>query len=263
MKTILITGAGSGIGAATAKLLSEQNDTRLILVGRNTTKLTSVLEGLNNPEIHTIASLDISNSSALDSFLSSNEANLQDHPLVAVCANAGIGGPNIYNAADGPQDRWNDIIDTNLSGTYYTCMTSIPWLLKAKQQGFETRHIAITSSIVSRFGVASQAAYVASKTGLLGLVRSLAMKHSKDGLLINAINPGWVNTEMARDRIKEMATEEGVSYESMLETQKNIVPTGRIIEPEEIAALIQFLFSNVQLSITGQAIDINGGAWMG
>ena len=263
MKTILITGAGSGIGAATATLLSKQNNTRLLLIGRKTTKLKSVLGGLNNPEIHLTAGIDISNSSGLEAFLSSDEANLKDYPLVSVCANAGIGGSNVYNTADGPRDRWNEIIDTNLSGTYYTCMTSIPWLLEAKYQGFETLHIAITSSIVSRFGVASQTAYVASKTGLLGLVRSLAMKYSKEGLLINAINPGWVNTEMARNRIQEMAHEEGESYESMLEKQKNIVPTGRFIEPEEIAALVPFLFSNVQVSITGQAIDINGGAWMG
>ena len=68
---------------------------------------------------------------------------------------------------------------------------------------------------------------------------------------------------MARNTIQELAEEEGVTYESMLETQMKIVPTGRFSEPEEIATLVEFLFSNSQKSITGQAIDINGGAWMG
>ena len=91
----------------------------------------------------------------------------------------------------------------------------------------------------------------------------MATQYARDGILINAINPGWVNTEMARKRIQDMAEEEGGTYESMLEAQKQYVPTGKFSEPEEIAALVQFLFSNAQTSMTGQAIDINGGAWMG
>ena len=262
MKTILITGAGSGIGAATAQLLAKQKNTRLLLVGRNINKLNNVLDRLDNKESHLVAELDISQINKLESFLSGDEANLKEHPLVSVFANAGIGGSNVYHKSNIPKDRWNEIIDVNLSGTYYTCITSIPWLNEAKQKGYETRHIIVTSSILSRFGVPTQPAYVASKTGLLGLVRSMAIQYARDGILINAINPGWVNTEMARNRIQEMAEEEGGTYASMLEAQKQYVPTGKFSEPEEIAALVQFLFSNAQTSMTGQAIDINGGAWM-
>ena len=263
MKTILITGAGSGIGAATAQQLAKQKNTRLLLIGRNITKLNNVRDKLDNKEAHLVAGVDISNVNELDSFLSSSEANLKEHPLVSIFANAGIGGSNVYHTSNNPPDRWNEIIDVNLSGTYYTCITSIPWLNEAKRQGYETRHIVVTSSILSRFGVPTQPAYVASKTALLGLVRSLATQYARDGILINAINPGWVNTEMARNRIQEMSEEEGGTYESVLEAQKQYVPTGKFSEPEEIAALVEFLFSNAQTSITGQAIDINGGAWMG
>jgi 3-oxoacyl-[acyl-carrier protein] reductase len=263
MKTILITGAGSGIGTATAQLLAKQKNTRLLLVGRNITKLKDVLSTLDHKEAHVVAGIDISHVTELESFLSSDEANLKTHPLVSVFANAGIGGSNVYQPSNNPSDRWNEIIDVNLSGTYYTCITCIPWLTEAKHLGYATRHIIVTSSILARFGVPTQPAYVASKTGLLGLVRSLAMQYARDGILINAINPGWVNTEMARNRISEMSEEEGGTYESMLEEQMQYVPTGKFSEPEEIAALVEFLFSNAQTSITGQAIDINGGAWMG
>jgi NAD(P)-dependent dehydrogenase (short-subunit alcohol dehydrogenase family) len=259
MQTILITGAGSGIGAATAKLLSKNKNTRLILVGRRLEPLRELKSQLDNSESHLAKSIDISVTESLTKFLESPEADLNTYPLVSVFANAGIGGPNTF----GPMDRWNEIIDINLTGTYNTCMITHPWLVKAKEAGHTTRNIVITSSCLARFGVPGQTAYVASKTALLGLVRSLATSWSSDGLLINAINPGWVETEMAQNSIQAMAYHEGVSYEAMHKQQCAILPTGRMSQPEEVAALVQFLFSDAQKSITGQAIDINGGSWMG
>ena len=259
MQTILITGAGSGIGAATAKLLSKKKNTRLLLVGRRIEPLQELIGQLDNSKSHIAKSIDISNRKDLTTFLKSVEADLNSHPLVSVFANAGIGGPNTF----GPEDRWNEIIDVNLTGTYNTCMVTHPWLVKAKDAGHEVRNIVITSSCLARFGVPEQTAYVASKTALLGLVRSLAVTWSSDGILINAINPGWVETEMARNSIQAMAYHEGVSYEAMHKQQCAILPTGRMSQPKEIAALVQFLFSDAQRSITGQAIDINGGSWMG
>lgn len=205
--------------------------------------------------------MDISNSDSIKALLSKPSTELEQHPLVGVFANAGIGGPNDFFHKE--QDRWVEIINTNLTGTYNTCMASIPWLQKASSHGITTKHIAITSSCLARFGVPNQSAYVTSKTGLLGLVRSLATKYAREGILINAINPGWVDTEMARSSIQAMADEAGVGFNEMLQEQKDIVPTGRFSSPEEIAELVAFLFSGAQRSITGQAIDINGGSWMG
>jgi NAD(P)-dependent dehydrogenase (short-subunit alcohol dehydrogenase family) len=263
MHTILITGAGTGIGAATARLLSNKSDTRILLIGRNAESLDSVLKSLKNPGLHVVKSIDISVSGALTEFLSDPKTKLKEYPLVSVFANAGVGAPNAYDDKSGEDEVWDEIIDINLTGTYKTCMAAIPWLSKAKEAGIQTRHIVVTSSILSRFGVPTQPAYVASKTGLLGLVRSLASLYSIDGILINAINPGWVNTEMAKRRILEMANSAKVPFDEMLAEQKSYIPTGKFSEPEEIAALVQFLFSNSQTSITGQAIDINGGSWMG
>lgn len=261
MHTILITGAGTGIGAATARRLSGVNNTRLLLIGRRRVMLENLLETLDNKTIHRIYALDISDSESIKELLSNPSTGLEQHPLVGVFANAGIGGPNDFDHKE--QDRWSEIINTNLTGTYNTCMASIPWLQKASSKGITTKHIAVTSSCLARFGVPNQTAYVTSKTGLLGLVRSLAVKYSRDGILINAINPGWVDTEMARASIQSMADEAGIEFKDMLQEQKDIVPTGRFSSPEEIGELVAFLFSGAQQSITGQAIDINGGSWMG
>ena len=139
-------------------------------------------------------------------------------------------------------------------------MACYPWLQKSSSF---TKHVVLTSSCLARFGVPGQTAYVTSKTALTGLVRSLASTWSKEGILVNAIAPGWVETTMAQNSIQALADSEGISYEEMHKIQSDILPTGRMSEPIEIAQLIQFLFSGLQRSIVGQTIDINNGSWMG
>lgn len=256
MKTILITGAGTGIGKATAILLSKEENTRLLLIGRSIDTLKSTLSETDNPQNHLTKSVDISDANALTEFLSSSEAKLETHPLESVFANAGIGGPNEF----GHEDRWQKIIDINLTGAYNTCMACYPWLQKSTS---EIKHVVLTSSCLARFGVPGQTAYVASKTALTGLVRSLATTWSRESILVNAIAPGWVETTMAKNSIQALADSEGISYEEMHKIQSDILPTGRMSEPMEIAQLIKFLFSGLQRSIVGQTIDINNGSWMG
>ena len=259
MHTILITGAGTGIGKATAQLLSKNPNHRLLLVGRRLKKLEEVVATLDNSTNHIIGSVDVSDKNSIVNFLNSEEADLSNHPLVNVFANAGIGGPNFW----GEDDKWQQIIDINLTGVYNTCMACHPWLIKSAEQGIEVRNIAITSSCLARFGVPGLTAYISSKTALMGLVRGLAVEWSPSGILINAIAPGWVDTDMARQSIQGHADMLGKSYEEMCAEVCSVLPTGRMSEPSEIASLVNFLFSGAQRSITGTTIDINNGSWMG
>jgi NAD(P)-dependent dehydrogenase (short-subunit alcohol dehydrogenase family) len=136
-------------------------------------------------------------------------------------ANAGVGGDNTY----GEGDRWQEIINTNLSGSYYFAREAHAHLIKAEGH----KHLVFISSILARLGVPGYTAYCASKAGLLGLTRSLASEWTADKILVNAICPGWVNTEMAREGVRGFAT---------------------------------YLTAKDQISITGQCLDINNGALM-
>ena len=207
--------------------------------------------------------MDVSDSDAMVSWLSGEVANLTKYPLVAVFANAGIGGGNAF----GEGDRWDEIIRINLTGTYITLMACHPYLKQSKG----VTHALVTSSVLARFGVPGQTAYVASKTGLLGLVRSLAMEWSADGIMVNALCPGWVDTDMARNSIQAMAEAQGISYDQSKAQQEEILPAKRISTPAEIAQWVDFLFSGLGEgcdkarieTFTGQALDINSGSWMG
>lgn len=252
MKTFLITGAGSGIGRATAGVLASDPSVSLILVGRNEQALKETLKALPG-NAHRIASLDIREKHEWQDFFSVPEN--QPENLCGVFANAGIGGENHY----GDEDRWDEIISINLKGTYVTIMECLPWLKKSSES---FRHIVITSSCLGRFGVPNYTAYCTAKTGLLGLTRSMALQFAADKILVNAICPGWVDTDMARAGIQKLADRNAQSYDEGFREQMSFVPLNRISNPTEIGEMVQFLLSGKQTSMTGQGIDINNGSYM-
>jgi len=245
---IAVTGAGSGIGRSIAKVLAERGYS-LILLGRNLDNLQSTKGLLKNSEQHQCQTCDIRNSAEI-------KRSLENVPsLYGLIANAGIGGENRF----GDQDRWGEIIDTNLTGTYQTIQACLP-LIKKDRAPF--KKIIIISSILARLGVPGYSAYCASKAGLLGLTRSLAAEHSGDGILINALCPGWVNTEMAQEGLQGFADALDISKDQAYKEAMKPVPLGKMSQPEEVAKLVAFLVSEEQTSFTGQTLDINNGALM-
>ncbi len=250
-KTFIITGAGTGIGKATAHKLANEGH-RLVLCGRRGHLLTELESELKGDE-HITLSLDVSDKKAVKEAYDS--IGLSDLNLAGIFANAGIGGENEY----GDDDRWEQILNINLSGTYYSIMEAIPAMKKAEEK---FKHILITSSCLARFGVPYYTAYCASKTGLLGLTKALAIELAPFNILVNSITPGWVETEMAKAGIQKLADHSSKSYEDAFREQMGYVPLGRMSDPNEIASYVSFLFSNKQTSITGQALDINNGAFM-
>lgn len=239
---VLVTGAGTGIGRAIALRLAREG-ARLSLLARSLERLEATAAELGGAHV---VSCDIRDREQVERAI---ETAASTHGrLDALVACSGIGGPN-HAGAD---DRFVDLVSTNLLGTY--------WCLRAaERQLAPSGHLVVISSILARIGVAGYSGYCASKAGLLGLVRSLAAELAPSGVQVNAVCPGWVNTEMAWTGFDAM---EGTREEAY-ETAMRAVPLGRMSEPEDVAGTVVWLLSDDARGVTGQAIDHNGGAWMG
>jgi NAD(P)-dependent dehydrogenase (short-subunit alcohol dehydrogenase family) len=244
-KHVVVSGASRGIGRAIALRLA-QDGARVSLLARSREELeeTAALAGGGHVE-----AVDIRDRDAVDAAVEA--ATAANGPLFAFVAVSGLGGPN----EPGDGDRWHDLVETNLSGTY--------WCLRAAQRhlepGPDTRHFVVISSILARIAVPFYTGYSASKAGLLGLVRSLAVELAPANVQVNAICPGWVDTDMAWRGLDAMP---GTREEAYAEAMK-AVPLGRMGQPEDVAGTVAWLLSPDARGVTGQAIDQNGGAWTG
>ena len=252
-KTFLVSGAGTGIGRAIAQSLAANPAVELVLLGRRPAPLEETRRSLPRSERHLVVSASQSDRLELHDALESLE--LPERNLAGVIANAGVGGGNAY----GEDDRWDEIIQMNLTGTYLLINECLPALRASSEP---VKHVVIVSSILARLGVPGYTAYCASKAGLLGMTRSMASAWASEKIHVNAVCPGWVNTEMAREGIRQFAAASKQTYEQALAMQMAMVPTGRMSEPEEVGGLVAFLVSGSQRSFTGQTIDINNGALM-
>ena len=230
---VVVTGAGTGIGRAVAERVAAEG-ARLTLLARDESRLHGVVAGAATR--------------ACDIRVEEQVRGAIDAPLDALVANAGLGGPN----ADGAGDRFDDIVRTNLYGTYWCIRAAIPHLPDGGR-------VVVTSSILARIGVAGYTGYCASKAGLLGLVRSFAAELAPRRIQVNAICPGWVDTEMAWQGLSEW---DGLTQEEAWDEARREVPLRRMSQPEEIAATVAWLLSDDSLGVTGQAIDHNNGAFM-
>ena len=245
---VVVTGAGRGIGRAIALRLAEEGATLSLLArGREALEATAADAGGAF-----VDAVDIRDAEQVErGFAAAAQANGPIHGLVA---NSGIGGPN----EPGEGDRFLDLVATNLAGTYH-CVRAAQSRLAP---GPERRDVVVIASILARIGVPGYTGYCASKAGLLGLVRSFAAELAPANVQVNAICPGWVDTDMAWEGIDLLAGALGVDRDAAFTEAMREVPLRRMSRPEDVAGTVAWLLSPDSRGVTGQTIDQNGGAVM-
>ncbi|HEX5889629.1 MAG TPA: SDR family NAD(P)-dependent oxidoreductase [Pyrinomonadaceae bacterium] len=241
-KTALITGGGRGIGRAIA-LLFAQNGARVAVAARTRDQVETVAQEIGDNAVALVC--DVSNPDQVAGIF----ADIKPDILVN---NAGIAeSATFVNTTD---ELWQRHIAINLSGTFYCTRAALPAML---ERGWG--RIINIASIAAKTGAPYVAAYTASKHGVLGLTRSLAMEVAARGITVNAICPGYVDTEMVSRGIETITSKTGRSAEEALEALKKMSPQNRLVTSEEVAALALLLASDEGRGINGQGINIDGG----
>ena len=251
MTTALVTGGGRGIGRAIALALGGPG-TLVAIAGRTRSQLQATageLERLGGQAlaIETDVTSEASVAAAAETLRSASPQ------LDILVNNAGVGGGEPIEGSD--VERWRRTIDTNLTGIYLVSRAVVASLADGGR-------IVNMSSVLGRFGVAGYTAYCASKHGVIGFTRALALELAPRRITVNALCPGWVDTEMAAQGMQQGADATGDTFEEFRERALGAVPLKRIIQPSEVAELVRFLASPGASAITGQTYNICGGQTM-
>jgi 3-hydroxybutyrate dehydrogenase len=251
VRTIVVTGGGRGIGRAVALSFAGPG-AHLVIAARTASQLDSVageIRALGGRA--TAIPMDVGDEASVAHGFGRLHGHVQR--VDVLINNAGVGGGEDVQGSD--VARWKRSIDTNLIGVYLVTRQLLPLM------GQGSRVISL-SSVLGRFGVPGYTAYCASKHGVIGFTRALALEVASRGITANAICPGWVDTEMAAAGFISGGKATGLGTEKFREDALAAVPIKRIIDPVEVAALIQFLASPEASAITGQTYNICGGQTM-
>ncbi len=260
-RVAVVTGGGRGIGRAIAELFYKEG-ARVAIASRDGKKLQTATMELNRGDHHIVPfRCDVRDKDDVEVMIG-NVIEVWDRIDILV-NNSGISGQTPLApeggepARDGVDKLWQQILDTNLNGIYYCTREAA----RHMPDGGNGRVINM-SSVLGKFGVPGYSAYCASKHGVIGLTRAHALELAPRKITVNALCPGWVETDMARQGIEECARREGMSAEEFRVVAEGRVPLGRFIQPAEVARLALFLASDAGSGITGQSINLDGGAAM-
>ncbi|MBZ9987619.1 SDR family oxidoreductase [Mesorhizobium sp. BH1-1-5] len=245
-KHALVTGGGSGVGKAIALALAEAG-VAVTICGRREAALAEVAK--ESDRIFPIAA-DVTNETEMAALHERAEA--AHGPFDIVIANAGMAGS--APAHKTALADWQRTLDVNLTGAFLTVKPAL-----AGMQARKTGRIVFVASTAGLKGYAYVAPYVAAKHGVVGLMRALAAETAKSGVTVNAVCPGFVETDMLEESITRIVEKTGRSAEDARASLATTNPQGRFIQPEEVASAVLWLCSDAARSITGQAISVSGG----
>lgn len=249
-RNALVTGGAVGIGRAIAARLQSEG-ARVALTSRASARAREAALALD-PSGARVAgfALDARDRGAIRHGV--QEAAAWLGPLDIVVNNAAISGRTPVD--EDSEELWRQILAVNLDGPHFVIRDALPLMRPGAGR------IINIASVLGKFGVAARSAYCASKHGLIGLTRALAPELIGRGITVNAICPGWVETEMAARSVEQAAAALGVTPAEFRRQAEQEVPLGRFLDPAEVAALVAYLASDEAAGMTGQALNLCGGA---
>jgi 3-oxoacyl-[acyl-carrier protein] reductase len=235
-KTAFVTGSTRGIGHAVAVAL-HQAGARVAIVGRDAAKAVAIAAGLGERAVG--VACDVADARQIESAIAAAELALG--PVDILVNNAGITRDNLLLRMT--EAEWDEVLAANLKGAFHTTKAVLKGMMKRR-----SGRIINVSSIIGITGNKGQANYAASKAGLIGFTKSVAKEYGSRGILVNAVAPGFIETDMTSALPEE-------SRQAMLAG----ITLGRLGRPEDVAGAVLFLASDLAGYITGQVLVVDGG----
>jgi NAD(P)-dependent dehydrogenase (short-subunit alcohol dehydrogenase family) len=242
----VVTGGGTGIGAAIARALAEQGAV-LTLVGRRREPLDVVAAEIGGA---CVATADVTVRAEVDGAFEA--ARAAHGPIAVLVNNAGVADSGPFGRL--AQGDWRRVMAINLDALFHCCQAALPDL----KQAAAGRIVTVASTAGVR-GYAYAAAYTAAKHGAIGLTRALALELASTNVTVNAVCPGFTDTAIVADAIDKIGSATGRSAQEAADQLMRFNPQRRLIEPREVADAVVWLCRPGSASVTGQAISISGG----
>jgi len=245
----VVTGASRGIGAVIAAALAAEG-VRVSLFGRDTGSLERVARALGGDPTALAITMDVTDSTSVRSAF----AAAREHfgPVQLLINNAGQAASAKFTETD--EALWNRLMAVNLNGTFLCSRQAVPDMLQA---GFG--RMVNVASIAGLRGAAYISAYVSSKHAVIGLTKSLALEYASRNITVNAVCPGYVDTDIVKSAVANIKAKTGRSDSEALAALVATNPQRRLIEPREVADTVMWLCRPGSESVTGQSIVLAGG----
>ncbi len=250
-KHALVTGGGSGIGLAIAQALLQQG-VKVTITGRTETKLQDALSRLNSEQATAVV-MDVSDAESVRQGFAQARENFGEIDILI--NNAGQASSAPFLKTD--EALWQQMLAVNLTGSFLCSQEALPAMLKA---GWG--RIVNVASTAALKGYAYVAAYCAAKHGVLGLTRALAVEVAQKGVTVNAVCPGFTETDIVQDAIRNIVAKTGRTEDEARAELASANPQKRLIQPQEVAQTVVWLCQPSSASQNGQAIAIAGGEVM-
>ena len=248
----LVTGGARGIGLASARALL-QRGARVTLLGRDGAALDAAADELARLGQVQAVSADIADEASVRAAFAQAEAEFG--PVLVLVNNAGQAVSQRFDRTDAA--LWNQMLAVNLTGTFHCIQAALPGMLQ--EQWGRVINVASTAGLIG-YGYVS--AYCAAKHGVIGLTRSLALETAQKGVTVNAVCPGYTETDIVRGAVANIVEKTGMTPEAARLKLAERNPQGRLVQPDEVAETVAWLALPASASINGQAIAVDGGEVM-